>query len=305
MQIIYSDEFLEHLTGAFHPEKPERLTAITTALKTQPWSDRLQWQQPQIRDLQKLRTEIEKCHSSKYIDQVKAISAQGHGMLDADTVLSQNSYQVAQLAVSAWLDGVDQVLKSDKPVFILSRPPGHHAVRDSGMGFCIFNNGAIAANYALEQYGVERVAILDWDVHHGNGTQDIVWNQPQIAYISIHQAPFYPGTGWQAERGGHENILNLPLPSESAIATYLPVFTQRVIPFLQDFKPDLLIISAGFDANSADPLASMNLQPQDYGVFTELCLGVTSRILLGLEGGYEFQSLSQSVVAVVEKILDN
>ncbi len=305
MNIIYSDEFLDHLPGAFHPEKPERLTAIATALKNQIWSDRLQWHIPQIRDPDRLRTEIAKCHSFKYIDLVKAIAAKGGGNIDGDTAVSERSYDVAFLAVSAWLDGVDRVLESGQPVFALTRPPGHHAKKNTGMGFCLFNNAAIAAEYALEKYGIERVAILDWDVHHGNGTQEIVWNRPQIGYVSTHQAPFYPGTGWQSETGGHENILNLPLPAECAIAEYLPIFKERAIPFLQDFKPDLLIVSAGFDANYDDPLASMNLQPQDYGIFTELCLGLTSKILFGLEGGYDFQSLSESVVAVVGKILEH
>jgi len=303
MQIIYTDEFLQHQTGGFHPEKPERLTAIATALKNQPWSDRLEWTAPKIR--KEIRSNIEKCHNPKYIDLVQAIATQGGGMIDGDTVVSKHTYDVAVLAVSAWLDGIDRVLEVNQPAFILSRPPGHHAKRDIGMGFCIFNNAAIAAMYALELDGIERVAILDWDVHHGNGTQEIVWNQAQIAYVSVHQAPFYPGTGWQSETGDHENILNLPLPSDSAIAEYLPIFTQRIIPFLQDFKPDLLIISAGFDANSDDPLASMNLKPQDYGIFTELCLEVTSKIIFGLEGGYEFKSLAASVVAVVEKIINN
>lgn len=305
MQIIYTDEFLHHHTGAFHPEKPERLTAIATALKHQPWSDRLQWTVPKIRDSEEIKADIEKCHTPKYIDLVRAIATQGGGMIDGDTIVSEHTYDVAMLAVNAWLDGVDRVLEVNRPIFILSRPPGHHAKRDTGMGFCIFNNAAIAAKYALKFDGIERVVILDWDVHHGNGTQEIVWDQAQIAYISVHQAPFYPGTGWQSETGEYENILNLPLPSESTIAEYLPIFTEKIIPFLQDFQPDLLIISAGFDANSSDPLASMNLRPQDYGIFTELCLGVTSKIVFGLEGGYEFESLAASVVAVVEKIVNN
>jgi acetoin utilization deacetylase AcuC-like enzyme len=292
MIIIYSDEFLDHDTGAFHPESSGRLQAIATSLKNQPWSDRLNWQFPH------LRPQIR----SSYVDLVQAISHRGGGMIDADTVVSPRSYDVALLAVSAWLDGVDRVIENEQPVFVLARPPGHHALRDTGMGFCIFNNAAIAANYALKQQGIERVAILDWDVHHGNGTQELVWHDPQIAYISIHQADFYPHTGLASETGKYENILNLPLPSGSAIAEYLPIFKQRVIPFLQNFKPDLLIISAGFDANRDDPLATMNLLPSDYGIFMEFCQPLTSKILLGLEGGYDFASLSASVVAVVEKI---
>jgi acetoin utilization deacetylase AcuC-like enzyme len=171
------------------------------------------------------------------------------------------------------------------------------------MGFCIFGNAAIAAMSACDRLNLDRVAILDWDVHHGNGTQDAVWDRPDIAYVSTHQAPFYPMTGRKDETGAHGNILNIPMRSGSAMPEYLPVFEHQIMPFLRNFNPDLLIISAGFDANADDPLASILLKPEDFGVFTKLCLEITPKILLGLEGGYDFSSLSRSVISVIEQCL--
>jgi acetoin utilization deacetylase AcuC-like enzyme len=201
------------------------------------------------------------------------------------------------------LDGVDQVLRSGQPAFIAARPPGHHALPERGMGFCIFANAAIAATYALHQPGVQRVAILDWDVHHGNGTQAIVESNPDIAFSSLHEFPQYPGTGAAHERGSYNNVLNCPMPSGSTLTDYLPQFEERIIPFLQQFQPDLLIVSAGYDANQADPLAGISLYPSDYGVLTDRCLQVTRRILFGLEGGYDFTALAQSVAATIEQCL--
>ena len=178
-----------------------------------------------------------------------------------------------------------------------------HAEIDYGMGFCLFSNAAISAFQALKKPEVNRVAILDWDVHHGNGTQAIVENNPDIAYCSLHQYPCYPGTGKNSEHGINNNVLNLPIPPDSDISIYQPAFEKEVLPFLLDFRPDLLIVSAGYDANADDPLAMINLQPQDYGLFTEYCSKVTSKILFGLEGGYDLPALSQSVVATVESVI--
>lgn len=301
--IIYSDDFLEHKTGAFHPERPERLMAVVSALKTVSWSHRLEWKFPTPLDRRPLIEIIKKIHTPEYISIVQRIAQRGGGRLDSDTPVSSRSYDIALLAVSAWLDGIDRVLETGEPAFVLARPPGHHAVKEQGMGFCLFANAAIAAHYALEQPDIQRVAILDWDVHHGNGTQEIVETHPQLAYCSLHQFPAYPGTGDSEERGNHNNVLNFPMNSGSTIADYQPVFEQQIIPFLENFKPDLLIISAGYDANANDPLASINLQPQDFGVFTQYCLQVTRRIVFGLEGGYDLESLSQSVVATIEPCL--
>ncbi|MDJ0846666.1 histone deacetylase family protein [Crocosphaera sp.] len=298
--IIYSDTFLNHETGSFHPESPQRLEAIVEALKTVAWSDRLQWQQPTSLKERDPLTQIRNNHTNEYIERVAAIAGNGGGFIDGDTVVSPRSYEVALLAVNAWLDGVDTVLKTQNPAFVLSRPPGHHAVATTGMGFCLFSNAAIAADYALQCTGVQRVAILDWDVHHGNGTQAIVENNPHIAYCSLHQFPAYPGTGRANETGKYNNILNIPMSPGSDLQNYQLAFSEQVVPFLEGFQGDLLIVSAGYDANQADPLASINLQPDDYSLFTQQLLTITSSVLFGLEGGYDLPTLSQSVVKTIQ-----
>ena len=303
LPVIYSDEFLEHDNGRFHPERPERLSAIVKALTAAPWADKIEWQLPTPVATRPVMPLLQQIHTPLYVDLVRKIAVSGGGMLDADTPISPRSYDVALLAVSAWLDGVSRVLATNNPAFVLARPPGHHAERERGMGFCLFSNAAIAAYYALEQPGIGRVAILDWDVHHGNGTQDVVERDARIAYCSVHQSPCYPGTGKASEQGFHNNVLNLPMPPGSTLAAYQPMFEEKVMPFLNNFQPDLLIVSAGYDANADDPLAGIALQPQDYGVFTKYCLQLTRRILFGLEGGYHLTALAQSVVATVESCL--
>ncbi|MUG93821.1 histone deacetylase [Scytonema sp. UIC 10036] len=303
LPIIYSDEFLDHKTGSFHPENPERLMAITTALKQAAFAEQIEWRSPSSPETRPLMSFLQQAHTQRHINKIREIALAGGGYLDGDTPVSSRSYDVALLAVSAWLDGVDIVLETGKPAFVLARPPGHHAVSDEGMGFCLFSNAAVAAFYALQKPGINRVAILDWDVHHGNGTQAIVEEHPQVAYCSLHQYPCYPGTGRATEKGFHDNVLNLPVPPGSNMGVYQPVFEKKVIPFLSNFQPDLLIVSAGYDANADDPLASIDLQPQDYGVFTDYCLGITRKIVFGLEGGYDFESLSKSVVETIEHCL--
>lgn len=303
--IIYSDDFLKHKTGRFHPESPQRLTAIVEALKATPWANQLAWQLPTPVENRDLMLYLQKLHTPTYINRVQQIAANGGGMLDMDTLVSPQSYEIALLAVSAWLDGVDRVMEDNQPAFVLARPPGHHAMSNTGMGFCLFANAAIATYYALEKADVKRVAILDWDVHHGNGTEELVADNPQIAYCSLHQFPCYPGTGKASDRGKYDNVLNIPMKAGSTKAQYQPAFEQQVIPFLSNFQPDLLIVSAGYDANHDDPLAGISLQPQDYGIFTDSILKITRRILFGLEGGYDLPALSESVVATVEKCLLN
>ena len=303
LPVIYSDEFLLHKTGKYHPEKPERLSSIVAALKAASFAHQLEWRSPTPVN-SNVFAAVKKVHSSQHIQTVQELAQTGGGYLDPDTPVSPHSFDVALLAVSAWLDGIDSVITCNKPAFVLARPPGHHAESDRGMGFCLFSNAAIAAYYAIEKPGINRVAILDWDVHHGNGTQAIVEHHPQIAYCSLHQYPCYPGTGKASERGAYDNVLNIPLPPGSAKARYQPVFESQVIPFLTNFQPDLLIVSAGYDANAADPLAEMLLQPQDYGLFSQHCLKLTGRIVFGLEGGYDLSALSQSVVATIEQCLN-
>ncbi|MEO0837947.1 MAG: histone deacetylase [Cyanobacteria bacterium J06643_5] len=301
--IIYSDEFLEHLTGRGHPERPERLSAVVSALNEAAFSQQIKWRSPTSIEENSPISVIEEIHSPRYIRKVRDIANEGGGFLDTDTYVSPKSYDVALLAVNAWLDGVDIVLETGQPAFVLSRPPGHHAEIDFAMGFCLFSNAAISAFQALKKPEVNKVAILDWDVHHGNGTQAIVENNPDIAYCSLHQYPCYPGTGKTSEHGINNNVLNLPIPPDSDISIYQSAFEKEVLPFLSNFQPDLLVVSAGYDANKEDPLANINLQPQDYGLFTEYCLKVTNKILFGLEGGYDLTTLSESVVATIESVV--
>ena len=257
----------------------------------------LQWIEPTFRDLREYLTRF---HSSDYIQKVEYMANNGGGNFYEDTFVSPESFDVAMLAVSAWMDAINLTLKTGHPSLALVRPPGHHALQDTGMGFCLFANAAIAAHYALEQPGVERVAILDWDVHHGNGTQELVENNPQIAFCSIHQSPFFPFTGREKETGSYNNVLNIRVKQGDSIKEYKPIFEERVIPFLSNFQPSILIISAGYDANEADSLGWVKLQPEDYGVFTKLCLGITRKIVFGLEGGYELNSLAESVTQTIK-----
>jgi acetoin utilization deacetylase AcuC-like enzyme len=299
--IFYSDEFLEHDTGFHHPENAGRLTAITTALRAVSWADQIEWRLPTPANLEdaRLADALYAVHPRRYVEALKRLADEGGGHIDPDTIVSPRSYEVALLAVNAWLDGVERVLDTEKPAFVLTRPPGHHALAQRGMGFCIFSNAAIAALYALRQPGVERVAILDWDVHHGNGTQAIVETNPHIVYCSLHQFPHYPGTGAAEERGKFDNVRNFPMTAGSSIREYQPIFEQEIMPFLHDFRPDLLIVSAGYDAAKTDPLARLALNPEDYAVLTHYCLQLTPKILFGLEGGYDYTALAQSVVSTV------
>ncbi|MFO5493765.1 MAG: histone deacetylase [Cuspidothrix sp.] len=302
--IIYSEEFLDHDTGLYHPEKPARLTAIVNALQTASFTEQITWQLPTpVTSKPSLISSIEKVHTKTYINRVKELAAAGGGYLDGDTPISPRSYDVALLAVSAWLDGIDIIINTSNPVFVLARPPGHHALNSTGMGFCLFANAAIAAFYALQQPGIKRVAILDWDVHHGNGTEAIVETHPEIAYCSLHQYPAYPGTGKGSDQGSYNNVLNLPVPPGSDVSVYQPLWEKKVLPFLSNFQPDLLIVSAGYDANANDYLAGVDLQPEDFSLFTEYCLSITRKILFGLEGGYDLPSLAESVIATIKPCL--
>ncbi|MFM7449746.1 MAG: histone deacetylase family protein [Leptolyngbyaceae cyanobacterium] len=303
LSVIYSDDFLLHDTGSFHPEQPGRVTAIRQALLATPWADQIDWQPPTPVEQRDVIPMVRAIHSDRYIEALRQLADRGGGNIDADTILSPRSFEVALLAVSAWLDGVDRVLHTGEPAFVLARPPGHHALPEIGMGFCIFGNAAIAAYYALGQAGVERVAILDWDVHHGNGTQAMVQSHPHIAYCSLHEFPHYPGTGAASEHGQHHNVLNIPMPAGSSLKEYELAFQQQVMPFLTQFQLDLLIVSAGYDANQDDPLSHIALHPQDFGVFTRYCLQLTDRILFGLEGGYDLKALAQSVVETLAACL--
>ncbi len=297
---IYHESYLAHDTGSGHPERPDRLKAITEHLKhTSLWA---RLQHPLIDPA--AEEWILKVHSSRHWKLVKESCARGIEVLDrGDTHVCKKSYEVALLAAGGVLAGVDAVMTGIvQNAFCAVRPPGHHAESDAVMGFCLFNNVAIAARYAQQKYGVEKVAIVDWDVHHGNGTQEIFYEDPSVFYISTHQYPFYPGTGARTEIGsgrGRGYTLNCPMGAGSGEKDYLEAFTKEIVPALARYKPGLLVISAGFDAHKDDPLANINLTEKSFAELTRFVLEVadkccSGRIVSVLEGGYNLQALAKS-----------
>ena len=262
------------------------------------FSKQLNWREPRSATV----SELEWVHSKEHIDHVKQVCESGGGYLDPDTPVCPESYNIALKSAGAWMDGVDEVLKGNSAI-VLSRPPGHHAEADRAMGFCLFSNAALSATYALKQNDINKVAIFDWDVHHGNGSQHIVQSNLDIVYVSIHQFPFYPGTGSQLEKGDYDNVLNIPVPSGYGSTEYSPIFDEQVFPFIQNFCPDILIISAGFDAHRNDPLAGINLVAEDFAYMTKRCLEIQPNLLLGLEGGYDLEALEDCVIKVCVELM--
>jgi acetoin utilization deacetylase AcuC-like enzyme len=248
-------------------------------------------------------------HPESFVEKVRnAIPEEGIASVDADTSVSPKSWQAALTAIGAANAAVDDVFsgRADN-VFVASRPPGHHAEKTTAMGFCLFNNAAIAARHAQKAHGAERVAIVDWDVHHGNGTQDIFWDDPSVLYCSTHQMPLYPGTGAKDETGAG-NIVNAPLSPRTGSEVFRDAFLSRVLPAVNDFAPDLIIISAGFDAHHRDPLAEINLTEDDFDWATGQLMDSASRHASGrlvslLEGGYDLQGLAFSVAAHVGRMM--
>ena len=297
VSVLYHPDFLNHDTGNGHPERPDRLRSCLSAIKSYEGSLYINWIEPRSAT----EKELEWIHTQDHIVNIKSICDSGGGYLDPDTPVCPESYHIAMKSAGAWMNGVDEVIKGNSS-FVLSRPPGHHAESNRAMGFCLFSNAALAATYAIKQKEFNKIAIFDWDVHHGNGTQDIVQNNPDIYYVSTHQFPFYPGTGSQIETGGHNNVLNIPLPAGLGSADYRNKFDEAVIPFLQKSSPDMLIISAGFDAHHRDPLASINLKNDDYAYMTKRLQEILPNLLFGLEGGYNLEALGECCVAVINEL---
>jgi len=299
----YHPIFLEHLHDVRHPENPERLELIKDYLIEKGIWDSMKVKMSQPADIKWIET----THSSEYVHFVKVACEKAPQILDGgDTVVTTRSYEAALYAAGACIMGVDDLLNNQaNSVFCAIRPPGHHAEFAHAMGFCLFNNVAIAARYALQNYGLKRIFILDWDVHHGNGTQNTFEYSDEVFFCSIHQSRLYPGSGDSAETGkgsGEGFTLNFPLPAGSADKDYISLVTERIIPELRKYGPELLIISAGFDAHDEDPLASMKLSSECYGEMTRLLRSAMQKyndgkILSVLEGGYHLNHLAESVFA--------
>lgn len=296
--------YLEHLTPAGHPERPDRLRAIARALEDEAFAALERVEAPEGDEATVLYA-----HPERHVEKIRAaIPEEGIRSIDADTSASPKSWQAALTAIGAANAAVDDVFsgKADN-VFVAARPPGHHAEKTTAMGFCLFNNAAIAARHAQKTYGAERVAIVDWDVHHGNGTQDIFWDDPSVLFCSTHQMPLYPGTGAKDETGAG-NIVNAPLSPQSGSELFREAMRSRVLPALDEFAPDLIIISAGFDAHHRDPLAEINLDEGDFDWATGQLIDRAARhcgnrLVSLLEGGYDLQGLSFSVAAHVKRLM--
>jgi acetoin utilization deacetylase AcuC-like enzyme len=302
--LITDPIFLEHLVLPGHPERPDRLRAIEKAL-AEPRFDGLVRRGAPLAD----EATLALAHDPAYVATIKeATPTEGFVRLDADTTMSPKSFEVASRAAGGVCLAVDEVIGGAfANAFCAVRPPGHHAERDRAMGFCLFNSAAIGARHAQRKHGVGRVAIVDWDVHHGNGTQAIVWDDPTIFYASTHQMPLYPGTGDPSEKGAG-NILNVPLSPGAGSDEFETAFDDVILPALNKFAPELVIISAGFDAHWRDPLASINLREEDFAWATEALIGVADRhaggrIVSTLEGGYDLQGLAASVAAHIGALM--
>ncbi|BBD36723.1 MULTISPECIES: histone deacetylase family protein [Aminobacter] len=296
--------YLEHLTTPGHPERPDRLRAIERALDDEAFEmlDRVEAPTGDERT-------IAYAHPENFVESVRRqVPVEGFARIDGDTTLSPKSWQAALTAIGAANAAVDDVFSGRAAnVFVASRPPGHHAEKATAMGFCLFNNAAIAARHAQRDHGAERVAIVDWDVHHGNGTQDIFWDDPSVLYCSTHQMPLFPGTGAKGETGVG-NIVNAPLAPDTGSDHFREAFRSRVLPALDRFAPDLIIISAGFDAHHRDPLAEINLTEADFDWATGQLMDSaarhsSNRLVSLLEGGYDLHGLAFSVAAHVSRLM--
>lgn len=303
--VITSSTYQNHDTGPGHPERVDRVKVVNEELKK--LDKKIEWFEPKLFD-QKI---IEHVHNKKYLNKISSsFPKSGIQFLDGDTILSPGSKQAALDAVGSILLGIDQVVnKQFKNTFCSVRPPGHHAESDKAMGFCIYNNIAVGAAYLLNHYNYNKVAIIDYDVHHGNGTQEIFYNNPNVLYISTHQYPFYPGTGSSNEKGGSNNILNVPLEAGTSSNIYFNSF-EHVLKKLKDFKPEFILLSSGFDAHTQDPLAQVNLKSKDFYEITKRIINVANNICNGkivsiLEGGYDLNALRESAYEHVKALIEN
>ena len=304
--LISHPSFLEHDTGPYHPERPDRLRAILGALEDPAFDGLVRLAAPAAS-----MAEMTRVHPQDYVETILGIQpAPGeHVHVDGDTVMSQGSAEAIQRAAGAVVAGVDAVMQGKvRTAFAAVRPPGHHAAPGVPGGFCLINNAAVGARHAQAKYGVERVAIVDFDVHHGQGTQAVVEPDPSLFYASTHQTPLYPGTGSARETGTDNNVVNVPLGAGSGSAEFRAAWSERILPLLDDFAPELVIVSAGFDAHRADPLAQLEVETEDFVWLTEELLAIADRHAQGrlvsvLEGGYDLNALAESVATHVQSLM--
>ena len=296
---------LDHLTPPGHPERSDRLRGINQVLSEECFNALVRGEAPEGS-----LDDVTLCHSEDYATELRRVApTSGMVYIDGDTSMSPGTWEAVMRGVGGAVAATDAVMTgAHHNAFVAVRPPGHHAEKATPMGFCFFDNAEIAARHAQRKYGISRAAVIDFDVHHGNGTQDIFWADKTVMYCSTHQMPLFPGTGAAGERGEHDNIVNAPLASEDGSAQFRAAFENRILPHLKKFAPELIIVSAGFDAHYRDPLASINLKAEDFGWVTQKLMDVADasaggRIVSVLEGGYDLQGLAESVVAHVTALM--
>lgn len=306
---VYHEDYLKHDTGA-HPERAERLIHIMSELKEAGVTEKMK----KVLPVKASKEQIAYVHTDAYMKGVERMCKEGGGLLDPDTPLCTESYEIALLSAGGVIKATDEVMNDSnnlKHIFALVRPPGHHATWNRGRGFCIFNNIAIAAEHLKRRYCANRILIVDWDVHHGNGTQEVFFDDPSVLYFSTHQYPHYPGTGWIDEVGKGEGdgfTVNVPLPAGTDDAGYLYALNNVLVPIAKEFEPEFVLVSAGFDAHVADPLASMNVTALGFGLFMDLIKEIAEKsckgkIVISLEGGYNLDAIAKSAVSVFNSLL--
>lgn len=300
--LVTHDDCFRHLTPAGHPERVARLEHLLPALEGKALT---RIEAPEASD-----DDLRLAHPQAYIDRIRAAEpAKGIAALDADTHMSPGSFAAAMRAVGGALTAVDMVMAGEATnAFVATRPPGHHAETETPMGFCLFGNVAIAAKHALDRHGLSRVAVVDFDVHHGNGTQDLLWSEARTLFVSSHQMPLWPGSGAAEERGAHDNIINVPLAPQTGGDGFRKAYEAQVFPALEEFRPELVIISAGFDAHKADPLANLMLDEDDFAWVTRKLCEIAARhgegrVVSCLEGGYDLGGLSRGGAAHVDELI--
>ena len=303
--LITSDTYQNHNTGDGHPEKIDRVSVVIDNFKKLD-NKKLIWKKPNKFEISFLI----KTHTSNYIDQVnKSFPKKGYNFLDGDTVISPGSKDASKDAVGSIITAIDGVQNKEfKNAFCAVRPPGHHAEKEKAMGFCIFNNVAVGANYLIEKYKYNKIAIIDFDVHHGNGTQDIFYDNEKVLFISTHQYPYYPGSGSEKEKGNFNNVLNIPLEAGTSAEKYLNAY-ENVLNKVREFKPEFLLFSAGFDAHIDDPLAQLQLSSEDFYKITKRTLEISKPFCNGnvvsiLEGGYDLKALQESTKRHVDALIE-